>query len=175
MATINAIKAPEEKSLFESEFINGAWDKPDLNSEEINMYVSLCSDYVLLKQIKEQLDILNDELKSSIQDDDKTIKVALTEAFGKKASEYDSCAKRIKSLQEALSGARSKRVENTSKLNASLSAFVEKWKDEEERKKMIMIAKAREVKLKDTINKLENESELVARIMGISPEEILNE
>lgn len=174
VATINAIRSSEEKNLFESEFINGTWDKPDLNSEELNMYITLCSDYVLLKQIKEQLDLLNDELKDSVQDEDKTIKVALTEAFGKKASEYDSCAKRIKSLQEALSGARSKRMDSTTRLNSSLSAFVEKWKDEEERRKMILIAKARDIKLANEIDRLDDEAEYIARIMGISKEEIIN-
>jgi hypothetical protein len=174
IATINAIRSVEEKDLFESEFINGTWDKPDLNSEELNMYISLCSDYVLLKQIKQQLDILNDELKDSIEDEDKSIKVALTEAFGKKASEYDSCAKRLKSLQEALSGARSKRMEHTSKINSSLSVFVELWKDEEERKKMILVAKAREAELSKEIERLDSAEEYIAKVMGISKEEMLN-
>lgn len=174
LATINGIKNFSERNLFESEFINGVIDKPDLNSEELNMYVSLCSDYVLLKQIKEQLDILNEELKSSIEDVDKGIKMALTEAYGKKAKEYDDCAKRMKGLQESLAGNRYKRMEGTVKLNSSLSVFVEQWKNEDERKKMILIAKAKELKLKDEIIKLESEAEYIARIMGISMEEVIN-
>jgi hypothetical protein len=174
LATINGIKSFSERNLFESEFINGVIDKPDLNSEELNMYVSLCSDYVLLKQIKEQLDILNDELKSSIEDVDKGIKMALTEAYGKKAKEYDDCAKRMKGLQESLAGNRYKRMEGTVKLNSSLSVFVEQWKDETERKKMLLIAKAKEFAIKKEGEKLESEPEYIARIMGISMGEILN-
>lgn len=174
LATINGIKNISERNLFESEFINGVLDKPDLNSEELNMYVSLCSDYVLLKQIKEQLDILNEELKSSIEDEDKGIKMALTEAYGKKAKEYDDCAKRMKGLQESLAGNRYKRMEGTVKLNSSLSVFVEQWKNEEERKKIILIAKAKELAVKQEGQKLETEPEYIARIMGISMGEILN-
>lgn len=174
LATINGIKDPSERNMFESEFINGVLDKPDLNSEELNMYISLCSEYVLSKQIKEQMDMLNQELKSSVEDTDRGIKMTLTEAFGKKGKEYDECAKRMKSLQESLVGSRAKRVEGTIKLNSSLTAFVEQWKNEDERKKMILIAKAKEISLGKEINKLENEAEYVARILGISAEEIIN-
>lgn len=174
LATINGIKAPLERDLFESEFINGVYDKPDLNSEEINMYISLCSDYVLLKQIKEQMDMLNEELRASVEDTDKGIKMTLTEAFGKKAKEYDDCAKRMKQLQESLSGMRSKRLENIVQKNASLALFIELWKNEEDRKRMILIAKAKEKKIKEEMDHLEDESEYVAKVVGISKNEILN-
>lgn len=174
LATINGIKDPYERNLFESEFINGVLDKPDLNSEELNMYVSLCSDYVILKQIKEQLDMLNEELRSSVEDTDKGIKMALTEAFGKKSKEYDDCAKRIKSMQESLSGIRSKRMENSFKQNSSLIVFVDAWKQEDERKKLILIAKAKEKECSSTMQEIETLEEYVARVMGISQEEVLN-
>lgn len=174
LATINSIKNFTERNLFEAEFINGVIDKPDLNSEELNMYISLCSDYVLLKQIKEQMDMLNEELKDSVENTDKGIKMSLTEAFGKKAKEYDDCARRMKALQESLAGNRFKRMEGTVKLNSSLSVFVEQWKNEDERKKMLLIAKAKEIDLQGEIKKLESEAEYVARIMGISEGEILN-
>lgn len=174
VATINGIKDPMERVLFESEFINGVLDKPDLNSEELNMYVSLCSDYVILKQIKEQLDMLNEELRSSVEDTDKGIKMALTEAFGKKSKEYDECAKRIKSMQESLSGIRSKRLESTYRANESLAVLVDLWKQQDERKKMILIAKAKELSIKEKIDDIGNEAEYIARVFGISSEEILN-
>ncbi len=174
VATINGIRDPFERTLFESEFINGVLDKPDLNSEELNMYISLCSDYVILKQIKEQLDMLNDELRSSVEDTDKGIKMTLTEAFGKKSKEYDDCAKRIKSMQESLSGIRSKRMENNLSKNSSVIVLVDAWKQEDERKKMILIAKAKELNIAKEMNRLETEPEYIARIMGISQGEVLN-
>jgi hypothetical protein len=172
-ATIDAIRSTEEKELFEAEFINGVYDK-ELNSEELNMYITLCSDYVLMKQIKRQLDILNDELEASVEDEDRSIKMTLTEAFGKKAKEYDDCAKRLKSLQEALSSNRANRMKNQTAANGSLTAFVEAWKDEDGRKRMLLIAKAREKEILEEMDKIESAEEYIAHVMGISKSEILN-
>jgi hypothetical protein len=172
-STINAMLKAEDKELFECEYIRGTFEK-ELNTEEINMYISLCSDYVLLKQIKRQLDMLNDEIESAMEEDGATIKMALTEAFGKKSLEFDNCSKRIQKLQESLSGQRSKRVEDQVRLNASLVSFIELWKNEDERRIMFLIAKARQVKVKEQIEKIESESDYVAKVLGISQEEILN-
>lgn len=171
--SINAIRDQAEKDLFESEYINGIFGK-DLNSEELNAYISLCYEYVLQKQIKEQLEMLNDEIKDCVSDDDKTIKISLVEMCGKKYQELDACSKRMQVLQKSLSGERSKREENQSKLNASLTAFVETWKSEDGRKRMIMIAKATKLEVNKEIEKMENEEGFIANIMGISKEEILN-
>jgi cell division protein FtsB len=100
--------------------------------------------------------------------------MALTEAFGKKAKEYDDCAKRMKQLQESLSGIRSRRLDNIVQKNASLVLFIDLWKNEEDRKRMLLIAKAREIALKDEMDRLEDESEYVAKVIGISKTEILN-
>lgn len=172
-STIDSIRSQEDKELFEAEFINGVFGK-ELNSEELNMYISLCSDYVLLKQIKKQLDLLNDELTDSIDDEDKSIKMSLTEAFGKKGKEYDDCAKRIKGLQEALSGSRAKRMQHQTAANSSLTAFVEAWKEEDSRQRMIIIAKAREKEVEKEMDRLETAEEFIALVMGISREEIQN-
>lgn len=173
LATINAIRNEKDRDMFEAEYINGVFGK-ELNSEEVNMYISLVSDYILQKQIKQQLDMLNDEMVNSVEDEDKQIKISLTEAFGKKSQEYDACAKRIQKMQESLSGMRSKRVGDQVALNSSLVMFVELWKQEEDRKRMIMIAKARNLKIAEEIDKIEDESEYIARVMGVSREEMLN-
>jgi hypothetical protein len=173
IATVDTIRDTPEKELFEHTFIEGCYGK-ELNSEEINMYISLCSDYVLQKQIKGQLDLLNDELKSSTEDEDKSLKISLVEAFGKKASEYNECSKRIKGLQESLSGSRSKRIETQAMLSASLVSFVEAWKSEDERQRAVIIARATQKKVGEVLDMIEDEDQNIARILGISKEEILH-
>lgn len=174
LSTINTIRNEQEKDLFESEFINGVYAK-DLNAEDINMYISLCSDYVQRAQIQRQLEILNDELETAASDEDgKSLKMTLVEMYGKKSTELDQCSKRIKSLQDALSQNYSKRMESKASLSASLVAFVELWKEEEKRKQMIMVAEAGKEEVKREIQKMSNAAEYIAKVLGISEEEILN-
>jgi len=174
LSTINGIKKSDERNLFEMSFVHSVYDKPDLNSEELNMCITMCYHYVLEKQIKEQLEVLNEQLMSQAEESDGAVKMALTEAYGKKSSELGECVKRAKSLQEALSGSRSKRMQNQADMNKSLTSLVEAWKEEKERKKLILIAKARELKVEDEMSRLESEEEALVRIMGISQQEISN-
>jgi len=174
LSTINGIKKKDERDLFEMSFIHSVYDKPDLNSEELNMCITMCYHYVLEKQIKEQLEVLNHQLMAQAEDSDGAVKMALTEAYGKKSSELGECVKRAKSLQEALSGSRSKRMQNQANMNKSLTSLVEAWKEEKERKKLILIAKARELSVENEMTRLESEEEALVRIMGISQQEISN-
>jgi len=171
LATFGALRREDEKDLFEAAFIEGVYGK-DLNSEDSNMYISLCSDYVLQKQIKAQLEMLNDELVSSVEDEDKNIKIALTEAFGKKSTEYNDCCKRIQNLQSALTTNRSKRADSQAALNSSLVGLVEAWKNEEQRKRMLLIAQAREAEVSKEIDHLESAPEYIAKILGVRRGEI---
>jgi len=170
----DCLKLEEERELFESEFVFAVYDKTELNSEELNMYVTLCSLYVLERQIRSQLDMMNRQMESDIEDDDGSVKMALAQVFGSKSQELDKCQLRMKQLQESLSGIRSKKVEANAAAAHSLSSFVEMWKDEEERKKTILIAKAQELEARDTMKQLESMDSWIARVAGISQEELLD-
>ena len=38
---INTYSGSEDRRLFEAEFIRSVWDKPDLTSEELNLYINV--------------------------------------------------------------------------------------------------------------------------------------
>ena len=50
---INNYDSQEDRDLFEAEFVRATWDKPDLTSDEINLYINVCMDYIHLKISRE--------------------------------------------------------------------------------------------------------------------------
>lgn len=174
LSLMNSIADENERALFESEFIASSYAKLDMNSEDLQTCVSLAYHYILEKRIQNHLIILDEEIMNAVQDEDSTLKMTLTEAYGKKSTELDQCVKRIQSLQKALSSNRSERLKAQIEANKSILSLVEAWREEESRKKMILIAMATEKLVEEEMDRLEDEDSLIASIYGISKEEISN-
>ena len=56
---INSYAMEADRDLFESEFVRAVWDKMDLTNDELNVYVTVCVNYVRQKHIQLRLDRLN--------------------------------------------------------------------------------------------------------------------
>lgn len=169
---MNSIEDEQERNLFENEFIASAYNKLDMNAEDLQACITLAYHYVLEMRIQNHLIVLDQELMRCVQDEDVGLKMTLTEAYGKKSDELDKCVKRIQALQRSLSKNRADRLTAQMEASKSLTSMVELWKEEESRKKMILIAKATENEVKDEMARLENEDSFIASIYGISQEEI---
>jgi len=172
LSLINSITSEDERALFENEFIASAYNKLDMNAEDLQSCVSLAYHYVLEKRIQKHLVILDNEIMNSVQDEDASLKMTLTEAYGKKSTELDQCVKRIQSLQKSLSSNRSERLRAQTDANKSILSLVDIWKEEETRRKAILVAKVTETAVKNEMNRLEDEESVIASIYGISQEEI---
>lgn len=176
IATISCYEKQSLRDLFESSFIQASYDKPDLNSEEQNMCINLCSDYVLMINIQKQMTVLHNLLDQILQDDESDAKIhmGVADAYTTKVQEYDKCQSRMQKLQESLSDKRSNRLKEEKGLNESLSKFIDLWKGEEDRKKMLRIAEARNAELEKEVERLDNFSELIAHVMGVGKDEVLS-
>jgi hypothetical protein len=176
LTTINAINRDSHRSLFEGTFIQSTYDKPDLNAEELNMYISLCRDYVFATQVQEQLETINTQIDNFTGDSEEIagLRMNLIEAYSSKMDEYHKIQARMEKLQINLSDKRNTRIKNTAQLNNSLTKFVELWKSDEERKKNLIIAKARDLQVSDEIKRVASFAEYIALVQGISEEELLS-
>jgi uncharacterized protein (DUF2384 family) len=176
-AMMNVTKRKTHRDMFEATFIMSTYDKPDLNADEFNMYISLCENYVIAIQLKEQMEGINQRIDEAVQadsEDSGVIQMSMTKIFSDKMVEYDKCQLRMKQMQESLSSKRSERLTKTAQVNQSLSKFVDLWRAEEERKKFLIIAEARNLELKDEYKRIESASEHIAHIMGMDIDEITN-
>jgi hypothetical protein len=86
---MNNYTLKDDRELFEQEFIRLTWDKPDLTSDEINLYMNVCKEIINLEVISKHLNKLNDMF--DIANDQEEMSVRLAEIIKAKSSEYHQC------------------------------------------------------------------------------------
>jgi SHS2 domain-containing protein len=168
---INQYSTFADRDLFESEFVRAIWDKPDLTIDELNLYVTVCTNYVRQKHIQQRLDKLNALLNDS--DNERDITMRLTEIIKATSEELNQCEKRIESLTKDLNGSRQNRLKAKGEQNGSIFALVEAFQDKEERDRMILMANLQNKLIEEEADRLETMDEYKARILGISKRELL--
>ena len=151
------------------------YNKSDLTQEEVDQYIVLASEVVIASNIQRRVEHLQGLLDDVAEDTDgRRISMSLVEAIGKAQNDYHQSVGRQNKLLSDLKEKRSDRLKNQIKENASIINLVQMWKEEESRNKLIQLAELRKKIVKSEIDNLSSMDEVKARILGISPDEILN-
>lgn len=169
--TINNYTNKNDRALFEAEFIRATWDKPDLTSDEVNLYINVCIDYINLMNIQKAIDKLNHMFEQC--EDQRDMTVRLAELLKTKSEEYNQCEKRMESLITRLNGDRAKRVQNKQQQNASILNLVQLFQEEEEREVMIKIAEMQKAAVSEEADLLESMPDWKARVLGLRKEDVI--
>ena len=159
----------KDRELFEAEFVRATWDKPDLTSDEINLYINVCVDYIHLKNISSHIEKLNQMFNEVEDQQDMTVRLA--EVLKSKTDEYDKCEKRMESLIKKLNGDRAERMKNIRHENATILSLVRSFQIEEERRRMIELAEMQKKLVEEETVRLDNMDSWKARILGISKQD----
>jgi len=168
---VNNYTSKENRELFEQEFVRLTWDKPDLTSDELNLYMNVCKEIINIEVISKHLNKLNDIF--DIANDQEEMSVRLAEIIKAKSTEYHQCEGRIETLTKKLQGDRSERMKNKHKENASLLALVQYFQDEEERANMVKIAEMQKKLVREEAHRLEGMDAWKARILGLSMDDVI--
>jgi hypothetical protein len=163
---VSTYSSMKDRILFEAEFVRATWDKPDLTSDEINLYINVCVDYINLKNISSHIEKLNVMFNEVQDQQDMTVRLA--EVLKSKTDEYDKCEKRMESLIKKLNGDRAERMKNRHHENATIISLVRSFQIEEERKRMIELAEMQKKLVEEESERLDNMESWKARILGIS-------
>jgi hypothetical protein len=169
--TIGAYLAEDDRSLFEAEFVRAVYDKPDLTNDEVNLYINVCIDYINLKHIQKAMNKLDKMFDEAESQQDMTVRLA--ELLKTKSDEYNQCEKRMESLIQKLQGDRAKRISLQREQYASILSLVQIFQDEEERKRMVMIAEMQKAAVEEEANRFEDMADWKARILGVGKNEVL--
>lgn len=169
--TVGNYTDKEDRELFEAEFIRATWDKADLTSDELNLYINVCIDYINLKNIQKAVDKLNHMFDSCEDQQDMTVRLA--ELLKTKSEEYNQCEKRMESLITRLNGDRAKRVQNKQHANASILNLVQLFQEEEERKVMVKIAEMQREVIAEEAGNLESMPDWKARVLGLRKDDVI--
>ena len=167
---INTYDSQADRDLFEAEFVRATWDKPDLTSDEINLYINVCIDYIHLKNIQSAINKLNRMFDEAEDQQDLTVRLA--ELLKTKSEEYNQCEKRMESLIQKLQGDRSKRISSHQRQNANILALVQLFQEEEERKVMIKIAQLQKQVAKKEADNIESMPDWKARVLGLTKNDV---
>lgn len=175
ISTGNSIKSQVLRDLFEMEFIRATYDKPDLNTDEVSAYISLCNEYVISTMLSEQLSDLNEKLAEAVHSEDRgTFHKNISDSRIAIAKEYNDCQRRINTLQVDLNSRRMARIGADNLANESLSKWIDLVEMEEDRMKLLRLMEARNIAIEKEIRKIESFDELIAEFHGVSATELLN-
>lgn len=171
LQVIETYTALEDRTLFEAEFVRATWDKPDLTTDEINLYINVCMDYIHLKRIQSAMNKLNRMFDEAEDQQDLTVRLA--ELLKTKSEEYNQCEKRMESLISKLQGDRSKRISNQVEKNASMLNLVQIFQEEEERKIMVKMAEMQQQIISKEVDVIEKMPQWKSRVLGISKKDVI--
>ena len=172
---INTYKREDDRKLFEDAFIRYTYNKEDLTQEELDQFVTLCTETVTASSILQQVEDLRQLLRTASEEDEgRNIKMSLNEAISSLQTEYNQCRTRQNKLYKSLVDDRSKKMQDRKQENASILNLVQAWKDEERRKSIIILAEAQKQNLEDEAKRLSSMDELKAVIRGIDIDEMVN-
>lgn len=172
---INTYRREDDRKLFEDAFIRYTYDKDDLSQEELDQFITLCTEVVTASSILQQVEDLRQLLRQASEEDEgRNIKMTLNEAISSLQTEYNQCRTRQNKLYKSLVDDRSKKIQERKQENASILNLVQAWKDEERRKGIIHLAEAQKQNLEGEARRLSSMDELKAVIRGVDIDEMVH-
>lgn len=171
---INTYRRDDDRKLFEDAFIRYTYDKSDLTQEELDQFITLCTEVVTASTILQQVEDLRLLLRQASEEEDgRNIKMSLNEAISSLQTEYNQCRNRQSKLYKSLVDDRAKKIQERKEENASILNLVQAWKDEEKRKGIIHLAEAQKQNLEQEAKRLSSIDELKAVIRGVDSDEMI--
>lgn len=167
-----------EREIFELEFVKSTWDKPDLSSDDINLYINLCQEYIMQERILRVIDRLQealDELAEGEGDAGSVVSISnLADSIKKQREDLDKSIKRQITIKDDLDGKRKERVKDKENRSKNIAHLVQLVQEEEIREDMLVLAERRRQEVKEAAVELDRASETEALILGLSRDEYFN-
>lgn len=174
LQAINAYSSKEKRYIFEGEFTKAIFDKPDLNSDEINLVINLCASYVKMGKLNKHLEMLDERYESILSDPESKLSQTLSEMITAKSRELDACEKNIQGIIKQMNGTRAERNKNKPQANLTVASLIIWWKEEANRKKVIEKEEARKLVMEEEVDRLITMDRVKAEMLGVSRSELIN-
>lgn len=174
IAQMNTYISKTDRTLSEDAFVRATFDKPDLAQEEIDQYIEYSNQVVNGFTVQRRSNQLQANLENITTANDDTLKISmsLVEAIGKASTEYHQCLARQQKLLDDLKQKRSARISKEVKENASILNLIQMWRSEETRMELLAHAEKEQKSVSQEVDKLSSLSDIKARILGLTKDEI---
>lgn len=166
------LKTAQKRELFLSAFIKHTYNKPDLTEEEKEQYIALCSEIVDITDLHQKIELINEKIDGVFIDEDKdNISMSLLKTREGLQKSLDEAKKRREQLIKVLDGSRADKKKNQKETKMSFVELINYWRDEENRKRMIKVAEARQEELRNMHKEVSDCDSLIAEIWGAGSED----
>ncbi len=163
-----------DRTLFESSFVRFCYDKNDLLEEEVDNYVSLCSEIVTVTQIERIIQLMDNQLEEALRatetGEEKKLTMTFNESINNQRDKLNQSKKTYQVLMDKLVGDRSKRLQGRIQQSATIINLIDAVKLEERRIQLLKIAEKQKMLESEEIDALSSMQSVVALIAGISKE-----
>lgn len=170
---INDYRLTEDRELFEATFVSNTWDKPDLTQSDVQSYITLSINYVVLQKAHKQKAVLDAIFQDSTKEENPRISMSLAEMMDKIQKVYDSTETKIRTTIKELEGTRNERNKNKIDASRSILVLVEAFMMKQTREEMLKIAEYEKKLVKDEVDRIERASDFTARLFGASKKELI--
>lgn len=174
---INKYDREIDREIFESSFVRYTYDKSDLLEEEVDQYISLCSEIVSAAQIDRHIADLDNQYQEFRDSDDgekKKLSIAFVEMIDKARAKKKDCQERIDKGFKSLTSTRADRIKKRQQATATILNLVDAWRNAKKRKEMLELAKFEKAKERKEVDRIETLDDVTALIAGLSKEEGYN-
>lgn len=172
-ADMSCIKNQKERDLVECEFLRHIYDKPDLSSEDISIYLNTVFMLLDVKRLREDEERSREMIENSVDDEGKyRFNQPMVDYLGKIKDQIGDRLAKIEKSFNLLNGERAKRLANKGTETASLAEFVSVLKDKVKRDKVLKLLKKEEEKLHAEMAELQSMEALKFEMWGANPDEL---
>jgi hypothetical protein len=171
---INSYTSKVSRKIFEGEFVRTVFDKTDSTTDDLNLCINLCWNYVQMITLNRHKTMLDEKYEASMSDPESKVSTALADMIAAKTKELNDCDQRQQKLIKDLQGNRAERNKNKIQNTLTVASLIEWWKDETERKARIRREELRREEVGKELDRMENMPEFKCRIIGFTRSELLN-
>lgn len=171
---MSSYSSKTSRKIFEGEFTKAVFEEPDLNYNDLNLYINLISNYIQEIQVRKHLNMLNERYEAVIGDPDGKIATAMADMISARTKELNDCDTRQQKLIKDLSGSRAEKNKNKTASTLSIAGLLEWWSEESTRRKGIELAEMKKREVIDEVDRLTNMDEIKATIVGLNISELVN-
>lgn len=174
--TINEYEYKDLREIFESTFIRYTYNKEDLDQEDIDTYITVCSDVVeefeLNREIS-QLKIIVEEILNT----DKNVKHSkydtITKLITDKTTRAHACRTRQINTREKLNGKRTEKIKESQR-KGTVADLYAAFADKMKRDKLALVAHNHKKALQNEVKRLQGIEAINFEIFGLSQDEAIN-
>lgn len=167
---INNLLKNSERILFESSFVKYTYNKPDLEGEHVDSYITLCGTIITRYRMQIEESMLVQAQESAMAADGK-IPMIIVDAINNVRTAISELEIRQKKIVDGLTTARSDRLKGLNGSNNTMLNLVEAFKYDKKRKQILELIEARRTLVKKDATRLKDMDEFAVEILGLKNEE----